>query len=106
MCFYVNQLNSNSRVQVNTYHNVYAYNYGAVKTLVITNNKGISTTSDFNYGTLPTDLRPTYNVAKWVNIRGNVTAYLEIKATGEVLLNHISANVGAGTWIAVHETYL
>ena len=91
---------------MNTYHNVYAYNYGAAKTLVITNDKGISTTSNLNYGTLPAELRPTYNIAKWINIRGNITAYLEIKASGEVLLNHISANVGAGTWIAVHETYL
>lgn len=92
-------------MQINTYHNVYAHNYGAFKTLVITNDKGISTTSNFNYGTLPVGLRPTYNIAKWVNIRENIAAYLEIKANGEVLLSRITANVGAGVWIAVHETY-
>ena len=93
-------------MQINDFHNVFVYNYGAFKTLVISNSRGISTTSNFNYGTLPAGMRPTYNIAKWVSIRDNITAYLEIKASGEVVLSHVSANVGAGTWIAVHETYL
>ena len=91
---------------MNTYYNVFAYQQGYAKRLIIANDKGINTSSDFKFGTLPTEFCPKDSVNKWVNIRGNTTALLAIGTNGDVVLNHVSSNISSGTWINVDVMYL
>lgn len=102
----VDALNRNMSHTVNTYHSVVAFKIGNTKMLAIANDRGVTPGSTLNYGTLPSELRPVTNVAKWVVLRDNVTAYLEIRTTGDVLLSRVSTAITSGIWIAVTEMYI
>lgn len=98
-------LNSNKTIEVNAYHSVYVIQTGPVKRLCISNSVGLKTTDTLTYCTLPQELRPSFSFFKWILIRYDVRAYLEIMTSGEVKLSRASANIAAGTWIAVNEIY-
>lgn len=91
---------------LNTYNSVIVYKKGNEKMLIIANDRGITSGATLNYGTLPIEYRPVTNAAKWIILRENITAYLEIKINGEVILSRASSTISSGIWIGVSEVYV
>lgn len=102
----VDSLNRNMSHTLNTYYSVTVFKKGNEKMLIIANDRGVTSGATLNYGTLPIEYRPVTNVAKWIILRENITAYLEIKINGEVILSRTSSTILSGIWIGIGETYI
>lgn len=74
--------------------------------LIISNDKGITSANVLNYGTLPLEFRPVTNITKWVILRENVSAYLEIRVNGEVILSRANGTIASGIWLVISEVYI
>ncbi|PWJ49360.1 hypothetical protein [Faecalicatena contorta] len=74
--------------------------------LTISNDKGITSAHVLNYGTLPHEFRPITNITKWVVLRENVSAYLEIRVNGEVILSRANGTIASGIWLVISEAYI
>lgn len=103
----INELNSALTAMLNTTYGARIRKIGNTKMIFISNSKGINTSDalDFSFDESFPELFPTMSLSKWVILRDNVTAYLEITADGHVKLSHISANIPKGTWINICEVY-
>ena len=93
---------------LNTIHNAVIVKKGNIKAFHLTNSNGIKTSDvlDFSFAETNKELLPIYDFAKWIQIREDIYAYLEINKNGHFKLSRFSRNVDAGIWIAVYETYL
>lgn len=102
----VDSLNRNMSHTLNTYYSVTVFKKGNEKMLIIANDRGVTLGATLNYGTLPLEYRPVTNSAKWIVLRENITAYLEIKINGEVILSRASNTIPSGIWIGISEVYI
>ena len=99
--------NSALTATINTTYGAIIRKIGNTKMIFISNSEGINTSDalDFSFSESFPELFPTMSLSKWVILRDNVTAYLEITANGHVKLSHISGNIPKGTWITICEVY-
>ena len=103
----ITQINSALTATINTTYGAIIRKIGNTKMIFISNSEGINTSDalDFSFSESFPELFPTMSLSKWVILRDNVTAYLEITANGHVKLSHISGNIPKGTWITICEVY-
>lgn len=76
--------------------------------LHISNSAGIKTSDvlEFYIGATHPEFIPSAQNVKWVNIRGEATAYLEIHMSGYIKLSCASQDIAAGIWISLFEAYI
>lgn len=93
---------------LNITHKACIIKRGNIKAFYLPNANGIkiSDVLDFHFAEGNEELRPIYNLSKWIQVRENIYAYLEIDKNGHFKLSRFSNNVDAGIWISVYEVYI
>ena len=104
----IDALNSTFVTELNETYNATIIKMGNIKVFKISTSHGFKMTDklDFHFTENLSGLYPKYENARWICVRDNVVARLQVLPDGHFILSNFSNNIAEGMWVDIYEIYI
>lgn len=104
----INTINSTFVTELNETYNATIIKMGNIKVFKISTSHGFKMTDklDFHFTENLSGLYPKYENARWICVRDNVVARLQVLPDGHFILSNFSNNIAEGMWVDIYEIYI